>query len=108
MNFESKSKYYFFEFDIFNEWQNIIPTDLCIIKDVLQHWRTSEIIYFLDQIILLKKCKYILICNCATQSEDRFNDIDGGLSCIYYPLKKYNPEIVLKYKTKEVSLINVV
>ena len=65
----------------------------------------SEIIYFLDQSILLKKCKYILICNCATQIEDRYDNIDVGLSCIYYPLKKYNQEIVLKYNTKEVSLI---
>ena len=63
---------------------------------MLQHWSTSEIVYFLD-----------LICNCATQTEDRYDNIDGGLSCLYYPLKIYNPEIVLKYNTKEVSLITI-
>ena len=53
--------------------------------------------------------KYILICNCCEQVQDD-TDIETGqwrrLSANYYPLKKYNPSILLKYNTKEVSFIN--
>jgi len=109
LNFESNPKYNFFEFDIFNEWQNIIPTDLCIIKDVLQHWRLEDIYTFLDNILESKKFKYILICNCCDQIKDNPDLlITGGfrpLSADFFPLKRYNAKILLKYNTKEVSLI---
>jgi len=43
--------------DIFNEWNNIKSADLCILKDVLQHWRIDDIYTFLDAIALSKKFK---------------------------------------------------
>ena len=47
-------------------WEETISSSCCVIilKDALQHWKTTQIIYFLDKIIELKKAKYILICNC--------------------------------------------
>ena len=66
-------KYRFVHLDIFNEWSQIKPADVCILKDVLQHWRTADIYTFLDAIALSKKFKYILICNCCDQEA---NNVD--------------------------------
>ena len=99
----------FVHLDIFNEWTQIKPADVCIIKDVLQHWRTSDIYTFLDAIAISKNFKYILICNCCDQ-EDHNVDlyVTGGfrkLSANFFPLARYDPIIIYKYNTKEVSLI---
>jgi len=103
------SKYSFIQLDIFNEWKNIIPTDLCIIKDVLQHWRLADIYTFLDNIMISKKFKYIIICNCCDQIKDNPDLlITGGfrpLSALFFPLKRYSAKIIFTYNTKEVSLI---
>jgi hypothetical protein len=103
------SKYSFTQLDIFNEWKNIIPTDLCIIKDVLQHWRLADIYTFLDNIMISKKFKYIIICNCCDQIKDNPDLlITGGfrpLSASFFPLKRYSAKIIFRYNTKEVSLI---
>jgi hypothetical protein len=103
------SKYSFKHLDIFNEWENIYPTDLCIIKDVLQHWRLADIYTFLDNIMISKKFKYIIICNCCDQIKDNPDLlITGGfrpLSASFFPLKRYSAKIIFRYNTKEVSLI---
>jgi len=103
------SKYSFTQLDIFNEWKNIISTDLCIIKDVLQHWRLADIYTFLDNIMISKKFKYIIICNCCDQIKDNPDLlITGGfrpLSASFFPLKRYSAKIIFRYNTKEVSLI---
>ena len=105
----SMDKYSFVHLDIFNEWSQIKSADLCILKDVLQHWRTSDIYTFLDAIILSKKFKYILICNCCDQEANNVDlYVTGGfrkLSADFFPLARYDPIILYKYCTKEVSLI---
>jgi len=102
-------KYQFQCLDIFNDWENIVSADLCIIKDVLQHWVLRDIYTFLDNICLSNKFKYILICNCCDQEGDNFDMYFTGcfrrLSAKYYPLKRYDPIILYTYHTKEVSLI---
>ena len=104
----NEPKYNFIYLDFFSNYNNIIESGLIILKDVLQHWKTTQIIYFLDKIIELKKAKYILICNCyVNQKCDRFVDSDGALCAEFFPLKKYTPKILLRYNTKEVSLITV-
>jgi len=106
----SLPKYSFTHLDIYNNRDLIINGDLCILKDILQHWKLENIYIFLDYLIQNKKFKYILICNCGFQTEDN-TDINNGdwrpLSCHYLPLKKYNPIKLYKYKTKEVSIITV-
>ena len=101
--------YTFHHIDIFNEWNNIKAADLCILKDVLQHWRTDDIYKFLDSIALSKKFKYIIICNCCDQEEDNIDlVVTGGfrkLSADFYPLQRYDPIKLYKYNTKEISLI---
>ena len=103
------TNYIFNQLDIFNEWEYIINADLCIIKDVLQHWRLCDIYTFLDNIMISKKFKYILICNCCDQVRDNPDLlITGGfrpLSANFFPLKRYSAEIIFKYNTKEISLI---
>ena len=53
----NEPKYNFIYLDFFSNYNNIIESDLIILKDVLQHWKTTQIIYFLDKIIELKKSK---------------------------------------------------
>ena len=103
-------KYSFIHLDFCNNPSHIINGDLCILKDVLQHWSLQDIYKFLDYVIENNKFKYILICNCCNQVND-LQDINNGgaraLSCDYFPLKKYNAIKLYNYHTKEVSVIKV-
>jgi hypothetical protein len=87
--------------------------DVLLLKDVIQHWTTAEIYTFLDDVIASKKYKYIMLINCCFQKTD---DEDIGAHCIdtyrfrplsstKLPLKKYNPQVLTRYHTKEVCLI---
>jgi hypothetical protein len=101
-------KYSFIHLDFCNHKENIINGDLCILKDVIQHWSLDDIYTCLDYFVEHKKFKYILICNCCKQTLDH-TDIKNGewrpLSCKYFPLKKYNPTKLYNYGSKEVSMI---
>jgi len=115
IDFNSKTyslpKYSFIHLDFCNNKKDIINGDLCILKDVIQHWSLDNIYTFLDYIVENKKFKYILICNCCNQSKDDTNIPNGDwrpLSCEYFPLKKYNPIKLYNYHTKEVSVINTI
>jgi FkbM family methyltransferase len=107
----SLPKYDFQQLDICNNKENIIDGDLYILKDILMHWSLSNINTFLDYLIKKKNFKYILICNCCDQKEDNTDIKDGmwrKLSCDFFPLKKYNPKKILKFKSngmKEISII---
>jgi len=106
----SLPKYSFTCLDFYNNKENILNGELCILKDVIQHWSLDNIYTFLDYLIDYKKFKYILICNCCHQIQDN-TDIQTGdwraLSCDYFPLKKYNPVKLYNYHSKEVSVIIV-
>jgi hypothetical protein len=88
-----------------------MSADLLIIKDVFQHWSNLEITNFLD--LNVSFFKYILITNTSNQIED--NQDNGNhsiftrpLTAKLFPLKKYNPIIVLETninEPKETSLI---
>ena len=103
-------KYSFIHLDFLNNKESIQNGDICILKDVIQHWSLNNIYTFLDYVIENKKFKYILICNCSNQTVNN-TDIKNGdfrpLSCDYFPLKKYNPTKVYNYYSKEVSVIQI-
>lgn len=104
----SSSKYTFIHMDFLNNPELINSADICIIKDVLQHWPLESIYTFLDYICLSKKFKYILITNCSYQKNDNTQIQMGDfrpLSKDFLPLKKYSPIHLLSYLTKEVVLI---
>ncbi len=105
--FKDNLKYEFINLDFFNQKQHIKNGDLCILKDVLQHWKLNEIYLFMDYIVDNKKFKYILLCNCCNQKSNNFDNTGRSLplSCDFLPLKKYNPKKLFNYHTKEVSLI---
>jgi hypothetical protein len=106
----SLPKYSFIHLDFCNNPEKIVNGELCILKDVIQHWSLDNIYKFLDYLVEYKKFKYILICNCCNQTQDNTNIPNGGwrlLSCDYLPLKKYNPIKLYNYHTKEVSVIIV-
>ena len=93
---------------LLNNVDEIKSADLCVIKDVLQHWPLSSIYTFLDAIYNSKKFKYIVVTNCSYQNKDN-TDIPMGefrpLSKNYLPLKKYKPLSLLTYESKEVVLL---
>lgn len=104
----NNSKYTFKYMDIFNKKEEIIDGDLCILKDILQHWCNKDIYTFLDYLCENNKFKYILIVNCCNQVQDNQDSPTGEgrpLSCNFLPLKKYNPKKILNYNSKEISLI---
>jgi hypothetical protein len=105
-----KTKYEFIHLDFFNNKEKIKDGELCILKDVLQHWSLNKINNFLEYIVESKKFKYILITNCCNQETDNTDILIGQfrpLSCEFFPLKKYNPIKLYNYNTKEVSLIQL-
>lgn len=106
----SEPKYNFKHLDFFTYRESIIEGDICILKDVLQHWELDQVYLFLDYLTESKKFKYILIINCCYQKEDNTNNTVGGfmaLSCNFFPLKKYNPIKIANYKRKEISMIKL-
>jgi hypothetical protein len=106
----SLPKYSFTHLDFCNNKESIMNGDMCILKDVIQHWSLDNIYHFLDYLVENKKFKYILICNCCHQNQDN-TDISNGnfrpLSCHYFPLKKYNPIKLYNFHTKEFSVIDL-
>ena len=112
----TEPKYTFKHLDFYTNKESIIEGDMCILKDVIQHWTKEEIYVFLDYLIESKKFKYILLVNCWNPNrmkEDKHNDEDcktGGfrcLSCNLFPLKKYNPVKIDNYHSKEISIIKI-
>ena len=96
--------------DFLNNSHDIKPADLCILKDVLQHWPLESIYKFIDYLISSNKFKYLLVTNCSWQNSDNTTIQMGEfrpLSKDYLPLKKYNPKLLLSYSAKDVLLIPV-
>ena len=106
----SLNKYTFIHLDLYSKKDDIVGGDLCILKDVIQHWSLDKIYTFLDYLVSSKKFKYILLCNCCGQKEDNTDILDGGgmpLNCNFLPLRKYNPIEKLRYNTKQISIIEL-
>ena len=93
LSYNGNNKYKFIHLDIVNNKEDVIGGDLCILKDILCHWKLNNIYTLLDYLVESKKFKYILIVNCCGQTEDNTDITEDGnfhsLSCDYYPLKKY-------------------
>lgn len=106
----SPTKYTFKKLDIYNQKEDIINGDLCILKDVLQHWDNNTIYSFLDYLTYNKKFKHIIICNDCKQTKESANTSIGGwreLNCNYLPIKKYNPIELGIFKRKQISVIKI-
>ena len=104
----SALKYTFTHLDFCSKKECISNGELCILKDVIQHWSLENINTFLDYLVAHKKFKYILICNCCDQTQDNTEIQNGGfrpLSSDRLPLRKYNATRLYKYHTKEVCVI---
>ncbi len=82
--------------------------DVCILKDVIQHWSTARIRAFLDEVRRRRLFRWILITNCAFQRGDGDDTADGGfrpLSAAFEPLRSYGAVVVYRWDTKEVSVM---
>ena len=103
-----EQKYNFKHLDFYTNKESIIEGDMCILKDVIQHWSLKEIYIFLDYLTESKKFKYILLINCCNQKKDNEDCVIGDwrqLSCNFLPLKKYNAIKMYNYDSKEISII---
>ena len=107
------SKYTFEHLDFYANKENIQSGDLCILKDVLQHWKNEEIYLFLDYLTKSEKFKYILIVNCCDQKKNK-QELDPTvhgrwrkLNSSMLPLKKYKPVRIAKYNKKEIAIIKL-
>jgi hypothetical protein len=101
-------KYTFIHLDFFSNKEQIQSADLCILKDVLQHWSLTKIHLFLDWIQEKKQFKYVLLISGCNQTQDNTDIKDGGfrhLNSEFLPLRKYSAKRLLLYKNKEVCLI---
>jgi len=111
LSYYGSDKYKFIHLDISNNKEDIIGGDMCILKDILCHWKLNNIYTFLDYLVESRKFKYILITNCCGQTEDNTDITEHGcfhsLSCNYFPLKKYNIKKLCNYNSKEISVINI-
>lgn len=101
--------YTFKKLDIIQNKDKICGGDVCIIKDVFEYICNHDIDTLMKYIIGKKLFKYIFIITSNDQEND-YQDIKTNgcyrkLSGKYYPLKAYNPVIIMKYKSKEVLLI---
>ena len=103
-------QYKFIHLDILNNIHALEEeADLCILKDVVQHWTCDEIISFFDVLLKTKKYKYILLTNSSRQECD-YQDKpyrSRPLSIKFEPLKRYQFKHLLNYKDKEVSLLTL-
>jgi len=94
-----------------SEYENLPKNcDLVILKDILQHWNNEEIISFMDK-LTSENHKYILIVNNYKDSKNENRDINNRyhyakIDAKKYPLNKYKPLVILKYKFKQVSIIS--
>lgn len=106
-NSKNYKQFIFKHLDILNNIDIIEDTcDLCILKDILQHWTCEEIKHFLDK-LLKKNFKHIIIVNSSNQKYDNQDTPyrSRPLSIKYEPLKSYNFTLVFNYHDKEVSLL---
>jgi hypothetical protein len=100
----------YFVLDFYNDMHKITFSDLLILKDVLSYWDNECIKKLLNYLIDRRLCKYILITNCCYQDEDNLDTFLGNfrpLNSQMSPLKDFGAISLLKYKTKEVCLIDL-
>lgn len=94
--------------DFTEEVDKIPSADMCILKDVIQHWPDELLTKFLHSIIDKKLFKYILITNCSYQEKDYRNCKIGAfvpVSPKLKPLSDFNPQILKSYDTKTICFI---
>lgn len=98
----------------------LAPADLCVIKDVLQHWPVGKVAAFMDELTQSRKYKHILVVNtkpiwAMPPGADIAMGAFRGLSVRDPPLNRYNARVLCEYcignltcgpDIKEVSLIS--
>lgn len=78
--------------------------DLYIIKDVLQHWPSSDVEQWMHRFLTVRPAARLLVVNCAGQPETRilspggFVPLDGHKA----PLSAFGPVEVFSWRTKKV------
>lgn len=94
--------------DVQKHFEEIPNTDLCVIKDVFQHWVDEDIREFLEKWKKSKKSKQIIIVNCYKGMKNyEINETGSdlrGLDSANKVFEGYNIRSLLRYNTKEVCL----
>lgn len=104
-----KENIHFQQFDILQNYQQFPETEVIILKDVIQHWPTMNIVVVLS--FLQRKCKYMIITNCCYQNELPKTNVDiplGEFRPIEFsiePLNIFNVEKIFEFHTKKTYLL---
>jgi SAM-dependent methyltransferase len=108
--------YEFVELDFLNDFKMVKEAELCILKDVVQHWPFADIKDFFNKVFKTMKFKYVLMCNGVDlHRENSGRDISVGgfrtISAKHNVFKPFSPRVIYNYgdhiESKEVSLITV-
>ena len=103
---ENKKKRKFICADILKPKTQIVQTDLCIIKDTLQHLDNENVVKLLNK--AMEKSKVIILINDHQQNEE-IEDITIGqyrpLNYEKYPLKLFNPQLIGSFHSKHIIVI---
>jgi Mannosyltransferase putative len=89
--------------------RDILPDgDMCLVKDVFQHWPNEMVREWLDWAILKRKWKWLLVTNDRNQAggdgEDTWLGGYRGLNPSFAPLKEFGFQLVAEYLHKAVLL----
>ena len=80
--------------------------DVIILKDVIQHWPTADIMRVLPSLLI--KAKYVLVTNCRFQQRPEQDIALGGFRPLHKnmkPLSSFSPQLLYSYGTKDVLLL---
>lgn len=94
-------------------WQiPLLPRSLYLVKDVMHHWETERILFFLDQMVgknrLLTQDSVLLVTNDCRQVSPADDCTLGGYRALchtMFPLAQYRPRVILEYLHKSILLI---
>lgn len=109
VNSKKFPQYEFIHIDAYNKIENLPPSDLYLIKDVIQHWPSEIIVSWLDSFFYKYPNGKLITVNCCNQISDvRKLEVGGGepLSMSYYPLNLYSPKLLLHWYTKECLILS--
>eukprot|EP00401_Gymnodinium_catenatum_P078687 CAMPEP_0117465920 /NCGR_PEP_ID=MMETSP0784-20121206/4874_1 /TAXON_ID=39447 /ORGANISM="" /LENGTH=321 /DNA_ID=CAMNT_0005259843 /DNA_START=21 /DNA_END=983 /DNA_ORIENTATION=+ len=112
-NRRNNPEYQFEELDFCNNVSSIRDAELFILKDVLQHWSSSRVEAFVQELLTKRRFRFLLVVNCCEPADWKVLDVhDGGwrpMRANRPPLSLFDPQVLMEFQSlpnkKECSLI---
>ena len=104
----------FIHMDALKNKDKLMKGDLCIIKDLFDYIKNDDISELLDHIIKTKSYRFIVLSHCfhnkpsiSCVSDISCNGEYRQITCKHEVIKKYNPIVLFRFKSKETLLLHV-